>query len=220
MTLKTAGSERWWHGVGRGLWYKHRCFFYEWNVEVLVSRKLLGNKMSPKWERRVQTDGTGLGKSLAQTAVQSRAGCGARPGSLVRYPASDPFCLLGFFCRTVQCCWVQGGHSAGRCVQVTSMFKDPGQWKQQNLAPLEHVLFPAPSLCTLELDQKEQSVQRTLNFTFSFHFPGSIFHSYWSRFVLLRWSTFTWRPQPGMDLASKWIGKCRCLFYLTSLCDL
>lgn len=34
------------------------------------------------------------------------------------------------------------------------MFKDTGLWKQQNLAPLEHVLFPAPSPCTLELDKK------------------------------------------------------------------
>lgn len=135
-------------------------------------------------------------------------------------PSLWPILPSGLFLQNRAVLLGAGGHSAGRCVQVTSMFKDPGQWKQQNLAPLEHVLFPAPSLCTLELDQKEQSVQRTLNFTFSFHFPGSIFHSYWSRFVLLRWSTFTWRPQPGMDLASKWIGKCRCLFYLTSLCDL
>lgn len=106
----------------------------------------------------------------------------------VPWRVTQPLTHSAFWAFSVKCAVLlgAGGHSVGCCVQVTSMFKDPGQWKQQNSAPLEHVLFPAPSPCTLELDQKEQSVRRTLNFTFSFHFLGSIFHSDWSRFVLLR----------------------------------
>lgn len=62
---------------------------------------------------------------------------------------------------------------------------------------------------------KEQSVQNTLNLTFSFHFPGSIFHSYCSCFVPFCWSALEGHSC-AIDLAFKWIGECRCLFYLTS----
>ena len=177
------------------------------------------------WDHRITQAGSDLRRSLVQRPAQSRVSYRVRPGSsglyLVGLTCSAFWRVLGFFCSGVQCCSLLETHCWAEQIlsdasNSPTYFRYTGQWKWQNLASLEHVLLLSPSSCNLELEQKEQSVQNTLNLTFSFHFPGSIFHSYWSRFVPFCWSPFTWRAQLGYSLASKWIGKCCCLFYLTS----
>lgn len=146
-------------------------------------------------DHRITWAGGGLRRSLVQASACPQLAVSCCSGL-------SPSCLSHSACwaLSVRCCTVLGLWCWAEQI-LSDVCRSPPYWhRSTQVAKLSttgtcHFLLPPPT--PWNYDQDEQSVQCALNLTFSFHFPGSIFHPYWSCFVLFWWSTFTWWAQLG-----------------------
>lgn len=146
-------------------------------------------------DHRITQAGGDLRRSLVQASAHPQLAVSSCSGLCPSYLTRSACWALSMWCCTVlgQWCWAEQ--------TLSDVCRSPpylhGSMQVAKLSSIGTCRFLLPPPTPWNYDQEDQSVQCTLNLIFSFHFSASIFHSYWSCFVLFWWSSFTWRAQLG-----------------------